>query len=374
MSKYNPRGKKVFQVAPTIDLSIPYGQKMGEGYDTLGVWIGIIAYVIVSFLIATRFSPFFVIGLLVFIALIVIGVYLLRYVVFKEQEKRDSYEYLLANDFEIDIEKYWGIYYVDDKNLVYFKNGKVGYYLKCYKDMRVGKGKNVLEGHYLGLEEALNRLFQEGAKVELIDITEKVELNIDYTPVRDAYKGLTQFPIMQQTMDRVVGHLSNITRKSDMDTDILLVKFNARDLHRVQKVMHIVKGILLAKTNYSLVEELNVKEIQKLTISVFNLENFSVQQAMQQLAFKETNFLRVVKKFDLQGNEIESYRKFSWEAIQENKEKELKNKKVVTKSKKGNIKGKNTVDIFDTEDMEDISLDSPKVDVTVVTNYEIGDE
>ena len=206
----------------------------------------------------------------------------LRYVVFKELYYSDIYENLKAIDFQPPITTLWKIFDIDYEYpyICYYKNGVKGIFVRMEKDAVTGKGENACYNHYEAISDAYNLAYSLNMDIRHIDYMDNVGND---SRLQDLYDNLkdVENPDMEEMLIDIYTNLQNEMSLNYASFDIYL--FLTRDktenfVYNMQKVCSTMLG-----GNFITYRVLNRIDIRSVCMALFNLHDFSVTDACEEV-------------------------------------------------------------------------------------------
>lgn len=358
--KYRPTNSTTYRIPDTIDfprkVSDKRNGKVATSLAILLLWLTILILLLYNLSFPFYITiPLFFVGMYLYILII-------RFLVYEEVKISDSMEYLLENDFNIEADVFWGIFDIEDKKpfVVSYINGFKGVFLQLHKDITVGKGNDVRYKHYKGVEKMYRTAFMRDLYLVSLDTMREVEEDVDLSPVYDFINDTDQ-PILRDMLEEVLGYNQSLMSKHFSQNDILLVLSHQGS---TQDLIDGCRDIIEASedSNYHKVTYCTRDDVQSLAKSLYNLETFSINEAVKDTLSKVSRSIIVpIQVEDTQGNLLEKINLFTWEqkgtqptqVIVED-ETQLQNEDVELVDlfdNKTGVLNPDVVDIFDEEEM-----------------------
>lgn len=214
------------------------------------------------------------------LAVVYVGLFILRYFIFRELWFSDVYETLKATDYNLPIESFWQIFDIDDNYpyISYFKNGYKGVFVRMEKDAITGKPEDAMFDHYEAIGDAYNIAHSLNMNIVHIDYMD----NVGNDPrLEDMNNSLIfiENPDMQTMMADIYSNLQEEmkSRYSSFDVYLFMTKDKTTDfIYNIQSVCGQMLG-----GNYITYKVLNKYEIARVCSSLFNLEEFSIVDAFE---------------------------------------------------------------------------------------------
>lgn len=276
----------------SINIPITFDYKGGRGQNTKGkiiVAIGITVLTIIG-IIGTAsnqeaelwfrwFVPFFV---------FYIGLFLMRFFVFNELWFSDVYEGLLATDYELKLDSIWQIFDIDFDYpyICYFKNGYKGIFVRMEKDAITGKPDEAMYDHYEAVGDAYNIAHALNMNICHIDYMDNVGNDARLQKMYDDL-AFVENPDMHEMLIDIYSHLQDEMSRNYASFDIYL--FMTRDnvsnfVYNMQAVCNRMLG-----GNFITYKVLDRYEIAKVCVALFNLHEFSIVDACENVLQNESS-------------------------------------------------------------------------------------
>lgn len=220
--------------------------------------------------------------LLVIVGIVYICLLLLRYFVFHELYYSDIYEALKEVNFMPNVTMIWKIFDVDYTYpyVAYFKNGVKGIFVKMEKDAVTGKGGNARFDHHEAISEAYNRAHSLNMDIRHIDYMDNVGND---SRLQDLYDNLKEVsnPDMEEMLIDIYSNLQDEMSLNYASFDIYL--FLTRDrldnfIYNIQTICNTMLG-----GNFITYRVLNRTDIRTVCMALFNLHDFSVTGACEEV-------------------------------------------------------------------------------------------
>lgn len=212
----------------------------------------------------------------------------LRFIVFKELYFSDIYEGLKRDDFEIKADCIWQIFDIDFSYpyTCYFKNGQKGIFVRMEKAAITGKADDADFYHYDALSNAYNLAHALNMEFIHIDYMDNVgndsRLQGLYDNLRDV-----ENPDMQVALIDIYDNLRDemLRNYACFDIYVFLTRDNFDNfVYNVQSVVNMMLG-----GNYITYKVLDRQDIAGVCASLFNLHDFSVVEACENILDGESH-------------------------------------------------------------------------------------
>ena len=252
----NKKGKIILSIADTlITLIFTFGCAMNKNLD---LWMRILLPCIVFY----------------------IGLFILRFFVFRELWFSDVYETLKATDYDLKLDQIWQIFDIDFEYpyICYFKNGYKGVFVRMEKDAITGKVGDAQFDHYNAIGNAYNLAHSLNMNIIHIDYMDNVGND---TRMQKLYDDLVfvENPDMQEMLIDIYSNLQDEMSQNYASFDIYL--FMTRDkitnfVYNIQSVCACMLG-----GNFITYKVLDRFEISRVCVALFNLHDFSIVEACE---------------------------------------------------------------------------------------------
>lgn len=267
-----------------INIPVTFDYHGGRGGNKKNKIIATIAIIIVVGIVMTGVilneELFIYKKLLIAFLAFYIGLVLLRFLIFRELYFSDIYEELLESDLVMDITQIWQIFEVGNEYpyICYYKNGYKGIFVKMEKGTVTGKTIENEFAHYDAIGEAYNLAHSLNMNIVHVDYMDNVGKD---TRLQHLYGSLSEVknPDMQAMLIDIYNNWQLEMSLNYASYDIYL--FLTRDrlelfIDNVQAVVNTMLG-----GNFITYRVMNRNDISNLCTALFNLHNFSVNDACE---------------------------------------------------------------------------------------------
>ena len=268
----------------SINLPITFDYKGGRGENKKGKIILSIADVLLTIILTIGCASNenldiwmrFLLPCIVFY----IGLFILRFFVFRELWFSDIYETLKATDYDLKLDQIWQIFDIDFEYpyICYFKNGYKGIFVRMEKDAITGKVGDAQFDHYSAIGDAYNVAHALNMNIVHIDYMDNVGND---TRMQKLYDDLVfvENPDMQEMLIDIYSNLQDEMSQNYASFDIYL--FLTRDklnnfVYNMQTVCNYMLG-----GNFITYKVLDRFEISRVCVALFNLHDFSIVEACE---------------------------------------------------------------------------------------------
>ena len=265
----------------SITIPVTFDYKGGRGSNIKAKTFATLAIVIINIIVVLglTFSDLnTLLKILIILLTLYIGLFILRFVVFKELHFSDVYEGLLAKDFKMDVSSIWQIFEVAENYpyICYFKNGQKGLFVRMEMGTITGKSDTVMYDHYEAISDAYNIAHSLDMNIIHIDYMDNVG-NDDR--LQKLYDDLYQVknPEMQSMLVDIYDNIQEEMTRNYANYDIYL--FLTKD--RIDNFMYNVQTVCSKMTegNFITYRVMDATEIATTVKALFNLHEFSVVNA-----------------------------------------------------------------------------------------------
>lgn len=268
----------------SINLPITFDYKGGRGENKKGKIILSIADVLLTviFTVGCALNDNLEIWMRFLLPCVVlyIGLFILRFFVFRELWFSDVYETLKATDYDLKLDQIWQIFDIDFEYpyICYFKNGYKGIFVRMEKDAITGKVGDAQFEHYSAIGDAYNVAHSLNMNIVHIDYMDNVGND---TRMQKLYDDLVfvENPDMQEMLIDIYSNLQDEMSQNYASFDIYL--FLTRDklnnfVYNMQTVCNYMLG-----GNFITYKVLDRFEISRVCVALFNLHDFSIVEACE---------------------------------------------------------------------------------------------
>lgn len=268
----------------SISIPVTFDYKGGRGENKKGKIILSIADILITliFTIGCAMNRNFDLWMRILLPCIVfyIGLFILRFFVFRELWFSDVYETLKATDYDLKLDQIWQIFDIDFEYpyICYFKNGYKGVFVRMEKDAITGKVGDAQFDHYNAIGNAYNLAHSLNMNIIHIDYMDNVGND---TRMQKLYDDLVfvENPDMQEMLIDIYSNLQDEMSQNYASFDIYL--FMTRDkitnfVYNIQSVCDCMLG-----GNFITYKVLDRFEISRVCVALFNLHDFSIVEACE---------------------------------------------------------------------------------------------
>lgn len=276
----------------SINIPITFDYKGGRAQNTKGkviLAIGISVLTIIGILgTATNNSAEIYIRVFAPFLVFYIGLFMMRFFVFHELWYSDIYEGLLESDYDLKLDDIWQIFDIDFEYpyIAYFKNGYKGIFVRMEKDAITGKPDEAMFDHYEAVGDAYNIAHALNMNIVHIDYMDNVGNDSRLQKMYDDL-AFVENPDMHEMLIDIYSHLQDEMSRNYASFDIYL--FLTRDnvnnfVYNMQAVCNRMLG-----GNFITYKVLDRYEIAKVCVALFNLHEFSIVDACENVLQNESS-------------------------------------------------------------------------------------
>lgn len=268
----------------SINLPITFDYKGGRGQEKKGKIIisiiDVVLTILISVVFAININLEIYIRVLAPFGIIYIGLFILRFFVFRELWFSDIYETLKDTDYDLKMEQIWQIFDIDFDYpyICYFKNGYKGIFVRMEKDAITGKPEENMYDHYEAIGDAYNIAHSLNMNIVHLDYMDNVGND---SRMQKMYDDLVfvENPDMQEMLIDIYSNLQDEMSMNYASFDIYL--FMTKDnisnfVYNMQAVCNRMLG-----GNFITYKVLDRYEIAKVCVALFNLHDFSIVDACE---------------------------------------------------------------------------------------------
>ena len=268
----------------SINIPITFDYKGGRGQGKKGRIILSLLTVAITILVCagviTNINLAVYQRILIPCGVVYICLFILRFFVFRELWFSDIFETLKETDFELKLEQIWQIFDIDSEYpyVCYFKNGYKGVFVRMEKDAITGKPEENMYNHYEAIGDAYNIAHSLNMNIVHIDYMDNVGNDARMQKLYDDLVFVDN-PDMQEMLIDMYSNLQDEMSRNYASFDIYL--FMTRDMlsnfvYNIQSVCSRMLG-----GNFITYKVLDKFEIAKVCVALFNLHDFSIVDACE---------------------------------------------------------------------------------------------
>lgn len=268
--------------ARKVYLPITFDYKGGRRESRKGKILLVIVLIVIGLIVGigamTSDEGFFIVNILIGLAIMYGFSLVIRFPVLGEHKIRNAMIEREESDYKVGFEDMWGIYSIDDVYPYYahMRNGKTAIYILFEKDVILGKVEDSRYNHYEAIGDAINIIGSSDIGVCHADIMDIIG-NDDR--LEECFKSLPSIknPDMRDLLTDIYTNLMGIMKERVTTYDIYVFTFRgSRDSfwYEVHKIIN-----CLLDANYKSFKILNADFLRWMFKSMNNLHDFSVNDA-----------------------------------------------------------------------------------------------
>ena len=212
------------------------------------------------------------------LAVFYVGLFIMRFAVFRELWFSDTYEELVVTDYELPVTDYWQVFDIDYEYpyICYFKNGYKGVFVRLEKDAVVGKPEDSMFDHYEAIGNAYNLAHSLNLNIIHIDYMDNIGNDMRMQTLNNELIHIKN-PDMQGMMADIYTHLQEEMERNYSCFDVYL--FMTKDvasnfIYNIQAICGQMLG-----GNFITYKVLDRFDISRVCATLMNLHDFSVVEA-----------------------------------------------------------------------------------------------
>jgi ribosomal protein S21 len=235
---------------------------------------------IVTIGVATNKNMFFWWRLAIAFGVFYIGLFLLRFLVFGELWMSDMYETMKETDYILPLDSIWNIFDIDYDYpyICYFKNGFKGVFVRMEKDAITGKPEEAMFDHYQAIGDAYNLAHSLNMNIIHIDYMDNVGNDPRMQKLYDDLN-FVENPHMQRMLIDIYANLQDEMARNYSSFDVYLFLTKDKKNNFIYNIQSVCNRMLGA--NFITYKVLDRIEIAKVCTSLFNLHEFSIVDACE---------------------------------------------------------------------------------------------
>lgn len=282
MSDTNPSGMRpeVGDRELVLPITFDYSGGRAESNKSKKLWAVILAVVALLFGIGVMRSRDLAWFISIPLGLLVMFVFSLfiRFVLLDEKKIRSDYSEIMDDDQRLGTEEIWGIYNVSPvyPYICRFRNGKSGIFVRLTKDVILGKYADAEYEHYEAIGDAYN--IAGASRVQILHVDYMVNVGTDER-LATSFENLATVsnPDVKDILTEIFTYQQEQMMNAVTTYDVYAFMWTGSDISAWNTITKILACFLDA--NYRGYVILNDGELRELVKAVFNLEEFSVNQA-----------------------------------------------------------------------------------------------
>ena len=240
----------------------------------IAIWL---VFIILSFINFMKDAK--ILNILIYeIIILIIGVLLFEKFVIKKKYYIEVTEDLEKNNYNLNTEKYWGIYNTDSEYpyYKYFKNGDIGLLVRLEKGVPVGDITKEEFKHFNAISDALNLLGNTKIKATHIDLMDSVGKDDRLQELNDSLRNYKS-QSLKKLYTSIYENLRKEMEREYASYDYYMFRLNGTEEELIYLVNELLRELL--RGNYSSYTITDDIETRAAVESTFSLEGFSILEA-----------------------------------------------------------------------------------------------
>lgn len=337
-----------------LPVTFDYSGGRKDTQKTAKIFSVVLAFIGIVIGLGTIFSKkgFFLTNFLLGIVIIYIFLFVIRFFLLKEGKIRQGMIDLEDSDYKKELREWWGIYSISDTYPYYcrFRNGQSGVFVLLNKDVILGKFSESEFEHYEAIGDAYNICGGSNIKMCHIDYMDNIGMD---ERLEESFINLERVenPDLKDLLTSIFSYQQEQMMERVTTFDAYLFMWSGSDISAWNTIQRILSCFMQA--NYRSYRILDAEDLRDLQISLGNLKDFSVMDAMMNAFITNADTsISPIKVKHADGNveilgKTRAQRKE--EAILKEKEEELKKEEIKrrrrSKSKK-DLQEDEVIDLF----------------------------
>lgn len=270
---------KIGQMKMTLPVTFNYSGGRKDSQKMAKVWAVVVCIVGTIMGLGVFFGKGgnFAVNILLGLGVLYITYFIARFFLLKEGNLRREEIHRRDNDLALDFKEIWGIYSVENSYpyICRFKNGRSGIYITLNKDVILGKYSESEYNHYEAIGDAINLCGASSLQVCHIDYMDNIGAD---ERIDEAFANLGNIvPGLRDIQTDILTYQQKQMQERVTTFDTYLFSWKGSDISARNMIRRILNCFLQA--NYRNYHVLNASDLNNLTKIIFNLDNFSVNDA-----------------------------------------------------------------------------------------------
>lgn len=264
-----------------LPITFDYSGGRGEKKKSEGIWafFTLVVGFLIALAIASSSNSILLMKFIVFLAVMYVTLFIVRFAILKEGTYRDDMLKLDELNGVIKEKDIWGIYSIGNQYpyICRFRNTKNGIFVRLEKDVVLGKYNESEFEHFEAIADALN--IAGSSKIQLCHIDFMTDMGMD-TRLDDSYSNLNRIdnPDIRSLLSQVYTYQKDLMLERVTTYDTYLFMWKGSDIAAWNTIQGILSCFLEA--NYRSFQVLDSMELRLLCRDLFNLKEFSAMNAM----------------------------------------------------------------------------------------------
>lgn len=270
----------------------------------------------------------------------------LRQFYLQENYFRKQFEDLENHDYKYDASMFWRVYDIADvKGYKIFRlpNKKNVVFVQFVKGVIIGQGQDSRRKHHDALALAYRKMALKKINFMHIDYMDSVGRDKRFEAMVNTMKEKVENPELEDVLSYTYRYLKKQMNQSLATYDLYAFTYTGEDINFLEDLNEILDTFM--KANYIAYEVLDAKAVREVVMSIYNLEDFSVDRAKSNIYKKgiySENHLRLIEVITADG-EIEKINETRAEILERNR---VQKARKSVKLKKGFKKSKSKEDVM----------------------------
>lgn len=222
--------------------------------------------------------------------------YIFRFLILRERFYRAKRQELIENDYVFNYNVFWNIYEINNStpNICYFGNGLKAIFVAFDKDVIIGRPTDNEYYHHEAIANAYQQLAKRGIEAIHIDYMDTLGKDKRMQKLFEDAEN-TENPELRKLLIRKYDYMETEMNHSYASYDVYAFYSNQRDDIFWDELQLIIQQFKQA--NYLRARTLNRDDISELVETLMNIDNFSINQANDNMFVEmntERSYLRVI--------------------------------------------------------------------------------
>ena len=180
-------------------------------------------FIILDFVFLFGSSMFLPLRLLVFVLLVMLEMWGLRYLNLEEQEYRKDVQGMFLEDYKLPLELLWGVFQVSPNGVLFFNNGLIGILARFDRNVKVGRDTDTHHfEHYTAIADAYNLAGSLGCTVTYVDYMGTAGIDQRLTKAKMTLPEIEN-PDVRDVMLGIYDNLEKSISETSLPVDVFLL-------------------------------------------------------------------------------------------------------------------------------------------------------
>ena len=300
-------GDQEVYIPMTLDVPKENGWKRYRGRLLLGAFLILLLLVFSVTLMWTGLGRLGIIERIIGgVVLFYLGLWFVRVVVLEENQYRKDLEhfYNKSVDFRMSDTDLWGIFSIERAYppYVYFKNGQIGLFVLFEKNVRVGRDtEQIRYDHYQSVADAYREVGKAGVNLTHIDYMSNFG---DTARIQNLFRNLEECDNedLRDLLSSMYSYLETMSQFNASTYDVYMLSTPLGQQELWAAFTKFQANMMQA--NYISYNLLGEEAIRSLTVTLFNLEDFSAVEASRKVAGGNSNIIIPTRLIREDGSEV----------------------------------------------------------------------